>query len=161
MINTRHSTIHSQHVVADVFYNSITRHHSLHAATAFNNGDVIVNFYAGSTQHFATYLTIQTGINSHITLLPDFLRFVNHSCNPNVFFDTSLMQFVCIRPIGQGDELCFFYPSTEWDMAQPFVCNCESKDCLQLVNGAAHLTKETLFKYRLTNFILEQLKQKV
>lgn len=25
----------------------------------------------------------------------------------------------------EGDELTFFYPSTEWSMAQPFDCLCK------------------------------------
>jgi len=58
-----------------------------------------------------------------------------------------------------GDEFTFFYPSTEWEMAQPFICNCGSKDCLQLVKGAAHLAVETLSKYKLTEFIRQQVKQ--
>jgi hypothetical protein len=60
-----------------------------------------------------------------------------------------------------GDEFTFFYPSTEWEMAQPFICNCGSEACLQLINGASHLSVETLSKYKLTDFIRQQVKQKL
>ena len=150
----------SSHGFADKWFNTITHHHSLHTAIAFNAGDIIVNFFAANTQNFPTYLTVQTGPDKHITLEPEFLQYINHSCEPNVFFDTSAMQLVCIEAVRPGDELCFFYPSAEWEMAQPFVCNCGSKNCLQLINGASHLSLETLSRYRLTDFILQKIKQK-
>lgn len=126
---------------------------------AFMPGDIVCNFNAETTQNFATYLTVQTGANSHITLMPSFLQYINHSCVPNVFFDTSTWQLVCIREMQQGDEFTFFYPSTEWEMAQPFVCNCGHAQCLQLINGASHLSVATLSKYKLTDFIRQQVKQ--
>ncbi|MEO6719563.1 MAG: SET domain-containing protein-lysine N-methyltransferase [Ferruginibacter sp.] len=150
----------SRHDVADVYVDPITAHRSLHAAVAFNAEEVIARFGAKTMENFATYLTVQTGIDRHITLKPEFLQFVNHSCDPNVFFDTGSMEFVALKDIQPGEQLCFFYPSTEWEMAQPFLCSCGTSNCLQLINGAAHLSTETLSKYRLTNFILQQLKQK-
>ncbi|MEP7143685.1 MAG: SET domain-containing protein-lysine N-methyltransferase [Ferruginibacter sp.] len=154
------SDILSRHGFADVWFNSISRHHSLYATTAFNTGDMIAKFYAATTQNYPTYLTVQTGRDTHIILEPVFLQYINHSCDPNVFFDTTAMQVICIKPIHPGDELGFFYPSAEWEMAQPFVCNCGSKNCLQLINGAAHLSEETISRYRLTDFILQKIKQK-
>ena len=153
-------TILSRNGIANVLFNTITNQHSLHANTAFNTGDIIVSFSAATTQNYASYLTLQTGRGIHITLEPSFLQYVNHSCNPNVFFDTSAMQLVCISRVNRGDELCFFYPSAEWEMAQPFVCNCNSKNCLQLINGARGLGAETIGKHRFTDFIEEQIKQK-
>lgn len=158
MTTTQNSTIIYRYEVAEIWYNPISKHHSLHAALTFNHGDIIAKFHAGITQEFATYLTVQIGANRHITLQPHYLQFVNHSCDPNVFFDTTNMQLVCIKAMGPGEEMCFFYPSTEWDMAQSFLCNCENKDCLQLINGAAHLNKATLQKYRLSDYIIQQLK---
>lgn len=151
----------SQHDFADVLLNHDSSQKSLHATRSFSPGDVICSFSAGITQSYPTYLTVQTGINTHITLRPEFLQYINHSCSPNAFFDTSNMQLVCLRAIQPGEEFSFFYPGTEWDMAQPFVCNCGSKDCLQLINGASHLTVETLSRYRLTDFIKSQLRQKL
>jgi hypothetical protein len=151
----------SQHTFADVVQNASSGQKSLHATVSFSPGDVICPFGAGITQDYATYLTVQTGTSTHITLMPEFLQYINHSCAPNVFFDTTAMQLVCLRPLQPGDEMTFFYPSTEWEMAQPFVCNCGTKECLQLINGASHLSPETLRQYRLTDFIKEQAKQKL
>jgi hypothetical protein len=146
----------SGHNFANVMLNTSTQQKSLHATTSFKPGDVISTFYAGVTQTYATYLTVQTGTNTHITLQPEFLQYINHSCNPNVFFNTTTMELVCLRALQPGDELTFFYPSTEWDMSQPFVCNCKSENCLQLINGASHLDVSTLAKYQLTDFIKNQ-----
>lgn len=150
----------SNHRFTEIWLNTSTNQKSLIASVSFKAGDVIAKFYAGSEQESPTYLTVQTGINKHITLQPEFLQYINHSCDPNVFFDTTAMELVCIKPLEPGEELRFFYPSTEWDMAQPFVCNCGSSECLQLINGAAHLSEETKNKYRLTDFILQQVHQK-
>jgi len=151
----------SNHVFANVLLNNSTHQKSLHAAVSFAAGDIISTFGAGITQSFPTYLTVQTAADRHITLVPEYLQYINHSCDPNVFFDTTLMQLICLQPLQPGDELTFFYPSTEWEMAQPFVCNCGSEGCLQLINGASHLSVKTLAKYRLTDFIKSQVKQKL
>lgn len=70
---------------------------------------------------------------------------VNHSCEPNVVFDlsskdASKWHIRALQDVGVGTArkglfcgshsyLCvqavtFFYPSTEWDMDQPFRCIC-------------------------------------
>lgn len=154
------TTVVSRHPFADVLLSEATHQKSLHATVSIRPGDVICNFKAGITQSYATYLTVQTGVDKHITLMPEFLQYINHSCEPNVFFDTTTMQLICLQALEPGDELTFFYPSTEWEMSQPFVCNCGHAACLQLINGASHLSPDTLRKYRLTDFITSQVKQK-
>lgn len=151
----------SHHVFANVLLNNSSNQKSLHATVSFSPGDVVCRFNAGTTQTYATYLTVQTGAGSHITLMPEFLQYINHSCAPNVFFNTTTMELVCLQPLQPGDEFTFFYPSTEWEMVQPFVCNCGNAACLQLINGASHLSVETLSKYKLTDFIRQQVKQKL
>ena len=158
MTTTQNSLLISSHDVAVVRFDPIIKHHSLHATIGFRQGEVIVAFHAGCTQSFPSYLTVQTGIHEHITLKPDFLQYVNHSCDPNVFFDTTNMQFRSLKNISPGEELCFFYPSTEWDMAQPFTCKCNTPSCLKEIKGAAFLPEEILLKHQLTDFIRRQLK---
>ncbi len=158
-ITTPSYEVISRHAFGDVLLNTSTNQKCFCATRTIQPGETISRFHAGTTQSHATYLTVQTGLDKHITLQPEFLQYINHSCEPNVFFDTKSMELVCLKPMQPGDELAFFYPSTEWDMAQPFVCNCGSKDCLQLINGAAHLDRSTLKKYKLTDFIKQQVKQ--
>lgn len=147
----------SNHIFAIRYQDVDFKQNSLHSSGLFKKGEVICNFTAGVTQSYATYLTVQVGISKHITLQPEFLQYINHSCVPTVFFDTTSMQLIALKDLNKGDEFTFFYPSTEWDMAQPFVCNCGSTNCLQLINGASHLSLSTLHNYKLTNFIQQQL----
>jgi len=116
-------------------------------------GDVLLNFSALKVLEEPNYLTIQVGLREHIYLSPVFLQYINHSCSPNVLFNTTTMALECVSSIHQGDELRFFYPATEWDMAQSFKCNCGSPNCLGLIRGAAYTPIETLKKYKLTDFI--------
>ncbi len=148
------------HQFASIMQNRLNGQKALHVNKSFSPGEVICSFKAGITQSFATYLTVQIEKDTHITLVPEFLQYINHSCAPNVFFDTTTMQLICLRPLQHGDEMTFFYPSTEWEMAQPFVCNCGDDLCLQLINGASQLSEETLSRYRLTDFINTQLNHK-
>lgn len=159
-INRPSFEVISRHAFGDVMLNTSINQKCLTATKAILAGEIISKFHAGITQSYATYLTVQTGVDKHITLNPEFLQYINHSCAPNVFFDTDAMELVCLRNIQPGEELTFFYPSTEWEMSQSFLCNCGNKDCLQLINGASHLSAETLSKYRLTDFIKQQAKQK-
>ena len=131
---------------------------SLFAKKAFNPGDVLAKFYPEAILSTATYLTIQLDEKEHISILPEYLRYTNHSCSPNIFFNTATLEVVCLYPVEAGEELTFFYPSSEWDMAQPFDCCCGSKDCLGSIQGAAHLSDAVLEKYTLTDFIQQKVK---
>jgi hypothetical protein len=67
------------------------------------------------------------------------------------------MKVVALKKIEEGDEMTFFYPSTEWNMVQPFKCFCGSSRCLGEIKGAAHISPEVLSSYKLTRFIQQQL----
>jgi hypothetical protein len=151
----------SEHQFARVLQNKLTGQKLLVASSCFKPGDVICQFSAGTTHRFPTYLTVQIGIKKHITLVPEFLQYINHSCDPTAFFDTTRMELVCLKTIRPGVEITFFYPSTEWEMAQPFSCNCGSPDCLKLINGASHLSPEILEKYMLTDFIQNKVNKQI
>ena len=150
----------SQHVVAEVMQNPISGQKSLHSLQYFQPGDVINPFKAKETHSTPSYLTVQVDTNKHIMLDPVFLQYINHSCDPNVFFDTTSMFVIALKEIRPGDELTFFYPSTEWHMAQPFACNCGTDRCMGQIRGASHIPEEILSKYRLTDFIQQQLHER-
>ena len=150
----------SKHGFADIMQNNDTGEKSLHATAFFDAGETICHFSAESILATATYLTVQTGEDKHITLHPEFLQYINHSCYPNVFFDTTTMELVALKEIQPGDELMFFYPSTEWEMTQPFDCFCGTKQCLHRIQGAAYLSDEETKRYRLTDFIIEKLQNR-
>jgi hypothetical protein len=146
------------HPMVQVRVNNSNGQNQLHALKAFKPGEIICPFGAREILDYPTYLTVQVGIDKHILLDPEILQYCNHSCQPNVFFDTAAMQVFALEQISTGQELTFFYPSTEWSMAQPFECYCGTPGCLNLIEGAAYLPAETLSRYRLTEFVLQQMK---
>ncbi|EIN05517.1 hypothetical protein PUNSTDRAFT_74635 [Punctularia strigosozonata HHB-11173 SS5] len=112
-------------------------------------GDV-VTYLRGLTKGAKAYSSVQCGPGpeDHVELNSDLL-YMNHSCDPSVVVDLSskdpsLWQIRAIKHINAGDPLTFFYPSTEWVMAQPFECNCGSPNCLGRVEGAFSLSKAQL-----------------
>lgn len=160
-VTTQAAEVISHHGFASVLLNNASNQKSVHAAVPFNPGDIICTFRAATTSPEPSYLTIQTGTDTHITLDPGFLQYTNHSCSPTAFFDTGSMELICLRALEPGAEISFFYPGTEWEMAQPFVCNCGEPGCIQLINGASHLSVNTLSKYKLTDFIRQQVRLKL
>ena len=143
----------SQHEHSEVMQNKENQQKSLFATSAFKVGDAIVAFDASKIVDTPNYLTVQISETKHIHLFPEYLQYINHSCEPNVLFNTTTIQLECVSAIQEGDELCFFYPATEWRMAQQFVCNCGKPSCVGLVQGAADTSSEVLSKYKLTDFI--------
>jgi hypothetical protein len=143
--------------IAEMRIDVITGNRSLFAKRAFRENEVITPFYWTEVYDKPNYLTIQIAEHQHIELLPAWLECTNHSCDPNTFFDTTKKQLICIRPIANGEEITFFYPSAEWDMDRTFDCGCNSEHCLGHIEGAKHLTKEQRAHYRFTDFIQQKL----
>lgn len=150
----------SDHHFAETRRDRITGQQTLFALRSFKEGELISSFGAAFVSSKPSYLTVQVGHRKHIALHPYFLQHINHGCDPNCFFDTTLMQVTALRDIEEGEEFTFFYPSTEWNMASPFQCYCNKPGCLGLINGSAHIPEEILKKYRLSDFIQEKLKGK-
>ena len=147
----------SNHGIAEMRQRLSNDQNALFALQSFQPGEMIAEFWAGTIAAEPTYLTVQIDIDKHITLQPEFLQYINHSCEPNVFFDTTNMRVVALRPIAAGEEMTFFYPSTEWQMTQSFNCYCGSPHCLGDIRGAAYLNEEVWKRYRLSDFIQQQL----
>ncbi|KAI8092824.1 uncharacterized protein BX664DRAFT_277370 [Halteromyces radiatus] len=105
------------------------------------------------------YSSVQISATEHVELNSD-LVFMNHSCDPSVHLDVDRMAIVALKDLKAGDELTFFYPSTEWDMAQPFACWCGSPKCIETVRGAKHLSTSTLNQFVLSNHIQQLIKDR-
>lgn len=155
--NSKQPTIDAAVDFAEVLEAAGTGHKFLVSKISLEPGDVLCRFSASAVFTEPHRLTIQLDHNKHITLLPECLQFTNHSCEPNIFFDTSRMKVVCLEKVRPGDDLTFFYPSTELEMAEPFLCHCGADGCLGEIRGAAHLDPRVLQGYRLTRFIREAL----
>lgn len=156
-LTKRDYRIISNHSIAEVRQQLLSNQKKLIALKGFKEGEIISLFTAGTTSAAPTYLTVQIDTDKHITLQPEFLQYINHSCSPNVFFNTTTMQLVALKSIKPEEEMTFFYPSTEWKMAQSFHCYCGNKNCISEITGAAFLSPQIISQYRFTDFILQQL----
>ncbi|CAO3592048.1 unnamed protein product [Absidia cylindrospora] len=124
----------------------------------FSKGDTVVDL-KGLTPGPKLYSSVQVSATEHVELNSD-LVFMNHSCDPTMHMDVDRMAIVALKDVKAGDELTFFYPSTEWDMAQPFACWCGSSKCIETVQGARHLSTETLSKFVLSKHIKQLIEER-
>lgn len=65
-------------------------------------------------------------------------RFMDHACDPTTIIRSR--NVIARRDIEAGEAVTFNYNTTEYDMAEPFRCNCQSAMCVGIVRGARHLT---------------------
>ncbi len=126
---------------------------SLVARQDFKRGEVVYQIPAEKISDKPNRFTVQMDRNLHTEVGK--LSALNHSCNPNVILDMEKMVVVACRDIKAGDELSFFYPSTEWEMAAPFICLCGSPSCIHVVAGARFLPLSTLENHYLNRHIRE------
>lgn len=145
---------------SEVRQNTFNGSNALFTKIAFKKDDLISPFFAGDILETPTYLTVQVGHDKHITLRPQILQYINHSCSPNAFFNTTNYQLIALRDLEIGEEIVFFYPSTEWQMTQPFTCNCNQPNCLGLIKGAADIPHYILEQFVLTDFIKNKILEK-
>lgn len=126
---------------------------------SFGAGQVFSKITGTTNTSERTFATVQTGKNSDIDLNTD-LVFCNHSCDPSVVFDMHRMEVRVVddRPLEKHSDLTFFYPSSEWDMQQPFQCNCGSPKCVGQIKGAKYLSNDVLSRYWLNPHIEDLLK---
>lgn len=130
---------------------------SLHASTEILPGNIISQLGSRDFVETPTYLSVQVDSDKHILLDPLHLQYINHSCDPNVFFDTTNGAAVCLKKIDTGEAMTFFYPSTEWSMTQSFDCLCGSEQCLGSIQGAKYLPVDVLENYKLSEHIQKML----
>jgi hypothetical protein len=140
-----------------LFFSSASGHHSLRALKPLAPNAVLHIFGVREYVQRPTYLSVQVADDKHIHLAPEFLQYINHSCEPNTFFDTAKGEVVALRQIAPNEEITFFYPSTEWSMTQPFTCFCGTRSCLSQIQGAAYLKRVALRQYRFAEHIQHKL----
>ncbi|CCO29989.1 hypothetical protein RSOLAG1IB_06370 [Rhizoctonia solani AG-1 IB] len=120
----------------------------LKSLTTFKKDQVVAFLTGMSRVQAKSWSTVQCGPgpNDHLEL-NSVLVYANHSCSPNVIVDvgasdSNKWHFRALKDISPGDDITFFYPSTEWDMMQAFDCKCQEKNCLGNIQGSKYLTYE-------------------
>ena len=120
----------------------VTGARGLRTERAFAAGEVICDIPCTASRGAPSRATVQVDRTTHVEV--GVLSTMNHSCDPNAILDTSRMLVVAARDVAAGEELTYFYPSTEWDLAEPFACRCGSPRCLGVVRGARHIPWKSL-----------------
>jgi hypothetical protein len=118
---------------------------------SYKKGEVICAMPSENVVDKPTRFTVQIAKEKHTHVGK--LAALNHSCDPNVVLDTENMLMIARRDIEKGEELSFFYPSTEWEMQAPFICLCGSTNCIHVVAGARFLPLSTLETYYLSKHV--------
>jgi len=124
----------------------------------FAAGDLILRIAGYRVTKVPTFQTIQISRHEHIEELGH-LAFTNHSCWPTTTLDVSEMTVTAARDVAAGEELTFFYPSTEWKLERPFVCLCGSWQCIRLVAGARYLSVDALSRQFINEHIRELVQE--
>lgn len=86
--------------------------------------------------------SIQLGERLHIVPDGQLWGCMNHSCDPNCGIDYDTWTIVTLRPVLPDQELTYNYLTTEWEMASPFECRCNSENCLGWIGGHKFLSEE-------------------
>jgi hypothetical protein len=128
---------------------------SLVTKQAYSRGEVICDIPTEKLFDKANRYTVQISQEKHTEVGK--LSALNHSCDPNVILDTENLLMVARRDIDKGEELSFFYPSTEWEMDAPFICLCGASSCIHVVAGARFLPLSTLENHYLNKHIREMM----
>lgn len=68
---------------------------------------------------------------------PEEWKPINHSCDPNAWFDG--LNMVARRPIQRGEQITMDYATFCSDLMQPFVCQCGAPDCRGEIRATDHL----------------------
>ena len=129
------------------------KYRSLSTRHAYKKGEIICPIPTATLYNKPNQFTVQIGRDRHVEVKE--LSSMNHSCNPNTFLDTTRMLVFAAREIPAGEELTFFYPSTEWEMSSPFICLCGAANCIHVVAGARFLPLSTLEQHFLNRHIRE------
>jgi SET domain len=111
---------------------------SVRANKNFREQEILVEF-TGTIKDTPDKHSLQIAEGKHLSGI-DWPEYLNHSCNPNcyVHVDTVGVWLMAKRDIKLGEELTFDYNTTEYDMANPFICAC----CGKIINGYKYLTDE-------------------
>ena len=122
------------------------------------------SFFCKVEDHFfipeRSWISVEVPGERHIDLNSDIV-FFNHSCNPSLELDVTKWEVRVSRnrDLHKGDPLTWFYPSTEWQIVQPFDCFCGDRKCLHEIVGASRFGKEALRGYWLNDHIKDKFAQ--
>lgn len=115
----------------------------VYAGREFEPGERVMDVEGDISPQPSRY-SIQIGVDRHVHPWgPDTpWMYLNHSCRPNLAYDSASAGMVAIELIRPGDQLTFNYLTTEWEMAEAFDCACGDPQCFGRIAGYRHLDAE-------------------
>lgn len=128
-------------------------------ATQEINKDELIFGFGGEILNVADKYSIQIDDNKHLSGSGDINDLLNHSCNPTGYFDFDTLDFKAINDIEEGGEVTFNYLTSEWEMAVPFDCKCESSNCFEIIKGFKFCTPDQ--KKGMEEFLSPFIKKKL
>lgn len=97
----------------------------------------------GELTDVPTRYSVQVGSRQHLDLpawygLDEIMdrfywRFTNHSCDPSAVIRGRVM--IAVKPLERWQEITFHYNTTEYELAEPFGCQCGSRNCAGRIRG--------------------------
>ncbi|PHH66653.1 hypothetical protein CDD81_6490 [Ophiocordyceps australis] len=138
-------------------------HSAVYSLVSLPAGALFAKITTATPVSHTTYTSVATGNDTRIELNSD-LVYCNHSCAPSLIFDMTRFEVRVApdRPLKAGDMLTFFYPSTEWQMVQPFDCECGAGEkCLGFISGSANVDSSVLSRYWLNQHIRQLMADKM
>jgi len=114
------------------------------------NTKKMVNDYCEITNDFAI---VPRNIN-HIKNI----HYMNHSCNPNVGFD-SKDNYVAIKNIKENDEFLMCYSLLYTNKSFKMRCLCKSKNCRKIITG--NDWKDTRLQKKYRDFFISTIRRKL
>lgn len=98
-------------------------------------GEAVLSLEGATLQDAPGLHTWFAGAGGHRSPSDDIDDFIAHSCEPSCRLDTTSWSIRSLYQLGVGDEITVDYNSTEWKLAEPFVCSCGAEACVGHVSG--------------------------
>lgn len=121
--------------------------HGIVARQGFDRGDILLTLQ-GRLASKPSRFSVQIDDRLHLepaqksqrngTFDSSSWRLLNHSCEPNARL--AYPNVVALRKITAGEQITFDYNSTEFDMSEPFECQCGTASCSHVIRGFKHLS---------------------
>lgn len=145
----------------------------VYAVKDIRKGEIIFKIQPKQFISKPTRYSVQVGLFKHIEAIPDsseqaidsfFWRYMNHCCDANCLFNPSDLSFRAKRKIAAGEHLTFNYLTNEYEMAEPFSCECGADNCFKKIAGFKQLTdkqKEQLLPQTAEHVRLMHMREEV
>lgn len=106
--------------------------------------------------------TLQVDDNKHVSCESyEWIMYLNHRCDANLKVEIfeNILKLSLTKDVNTDEEITFNYLTTEFDIAESFVCKCDSRKCYNEIKGFKYLSNEN--KIELFPMMLPYLKEKI